>query len=271
MDVRILGTGNAVATECYNTCFLMEDETRTIQDRYFLVDGGGGNQLLKRLKDAGTGWESVRTMFLTHRHMDHLTGMIWMMRMILVGMQRGEYEGEAVIYGHDEVIRLLRKLAALLLTPKDCAFLDERLHLVEVENGQTWEILGRKTTFFDVGSTKAKQFGFSMEYEPKKKLVCCGDEPCRGDGRRHAEGADWLFHEALCLERQADIFHPQQKHHSTAADAAKCAEELGVSNLLLYHTEDMNLQERRKLYTEEARKYYRGNVLVPDDMEVIRL
>ena len=31
----MLGTGNALVTECYNTCFVIEDE-----GKYFMVDGG---------------------------------------------------------------------------------------------------------------------------------------------------------------------------------------------------------------------------------------
>ena len=34
----MLGTGNALVTEYYNTCFLLEN-----MGKYLLVDGGGGN------------------------------------------------------------------------------------------------------------------------------------------------------------------------------------------------------------------------------------
>ena len=34
----MLGTGNALVTECYNTCFVISDG-----DKNFLVDGGGGS------------------------------------------------------------------------------------------------------------------------------------------------------------------------------------------------------------------------------------
>lgn len=37
MKLTMLGTGNALVTECYNTCFVMEDK-----GQYFMVDGGGG-------------------------------------------------------------------------------------------------------------------------------------------------------------------------------------------------------------------------------------
>lgn len=38
MKLTMLGTGNALVTECYNTCFVIEDNKQ-----YFMVDGGGGS------------------------------------------------------------------------------------------------------------------------------------------------------------------------------------------------------------------------------------
>ncbi len=271
MKLTMLGTGNAVVTECYNTCFVLEDETRDPDDRYFLVDGGGGNGLLQQLQAAGIDWRDLRVMFLTHKHLDHIMGMIWMLRLILQNMQRGNYEGEAVIYGHEEGIALLRQLAEMLLTRKECAFLDVRLHLIPVKDKESRTVIGHTVTFFDIGSTKAKQFGFTMDLGAGKKLTCCGDEPYNPCEKKYAEGADWLLHEAFCLHAQADVFHPYEKHHSTALDAAKLAEELGVKNLILYHTEDRNIRERKRLYTEEGKSVFSGNLLVPEDLETIRL
>ena len=48
MKLTMLGTGNALVTECYNTCFVLSDEYG-----HFLVDGGGGNTVLSQLKKAG--------------------------------------------------------------------------------------------------------------------------------------------------------------------------------------------------------------------------
>ena len=47
----MLGTGNALVTECYNTCFVIEDNKQ-----YFMVDGGGGSAILHQLKHAGYDW-----------------------------------------------------------------------------------------------------------------------------------------------------------------------------------------------------------------------
>lgn len=266
MKLTMLGTGNATVTECYNTCFILEEN-----ENYFLVDGGGGNTLLRQLKKAGISWKSIREIFVTHQHIDHLLGIIWMMRMVCQGLSRKEFDGEVRIYGHGEVIALLRNLAETLLLPKEVGFLDNGLYFVEVEDGETRTIYDKEVTFFDIGSTKTKQFGFSMKLADGKKLVCCGDEPYNECERKYAEGSDWMFHEAFCLYAHADIFKPYQKHHSTAKDAGKLAQELGVKNLVLYHTEDKNIKERKKLYTEEAKTEFSGNVFVPEDLETIEI
>ena len=66
-------------------------------------------------------------------------------------------------------------------------------------------------------------------------------------------------------------FKPYEKHHSTALDAGRLAEELNVKNLLLYHTEDKNIKERKHKYSQEASRLFKGNIFVPDDLEIITL
>ena len=65
MKITFLGTGNAQATACYNTCFVMEEAGRCL-----LVDGGGGNLLLRRLQDAGYKWQDMRDIIVTHKHIE---------------------------------------------------------------------------------------------------------------------------------------------------------------------------------------------------------
>ena len=270
MRLTMLGTGNATVTKCYNTCFVISD-TDEQQRRHFLVDGGGGNGLLKQLEDAGIDWRDIREMFITHKHTDHLLGIIWMVRMICLNMKRKNYDGEAVIYGHEEVIGIIKTIAEMVLQEKDIQFIGKRLHLIPVADGECREILGRKVTFFDVKSTKAKQFGFSMDLGEGDILTCLGDEPYNEAERPYVENCKWLMHEAFCLSGQADIFKPYEKHHSTARDACELAENLGVKNLILYHTEDKTFENRKALYTADGDTVFRGNIFVPDDLEVIEL
>ncbi|MBR3271950.1 MAG: MBL fold metallo-hydrolase [Clostridia bacterium] len=266
MKLTMLGTGNALVTECYNTCFLLED-----RGELFLVDGGGGNTVLQRIAHAGYDWMRIRDIFVTHKHIDHLLGIIWMMRMICQFMRHGEYQGDANIYSHTEVLELLRDMAGKLLPSRDAALLDRRLHLVPVSDGETRSIIGHEVTFFDIHSTKAKQFGFRMEIGDGRRLTCCGDEPLTALVEPYAAGSDWMMHEAFCLFSQADRFDPYEKHHSTVKDACETAQRLGVKNLLLYHTEDQNLADRERLYREEGERYFQGALYIPADLDCIEL
>ena len=164
MELIMLGTGNAMVTRCYNTCFVLRSG-----EQHLLVDGGGGNTLLRRLQEAHIDWRDLRTIFVTHKHIDHILGIAWMMRLICQNMAQGTYEGEATIYAHSQVIDLLHTLARGLLQENHLRFLDKGLHLIAVEDGESRELIGRSTTFFDIGSTKDRQFGFSMGFRRRKK------------------------------------------------------------------------------------------------------
>lgn len=227
--------------------------------------------MLSQLKKAGVDLMDVHEIFVTHKHVDHIMGIVWVIRIICQNMKKGTYQGEANIYAHDEVIGLLKDMAFKLLNKKETQYIGDRLHLIEVKDGEKKTILNKKVTFFDIGSTKAKQFGFQMIYDGGKVLTCCGDEPYNECEEKYAKGSDWMFHEAFCLYGQRDIFNPYEKHHSTVKDASELAENLGVKNLVLYHTEDKNIKKRKELYGAEGREYYHGNLFVPDDLDVIEM
>ncbi|MBM6947312.1 MBL fold metallo-hydrolase [Mordavella massiliensis] len=266
MKLTILGTGNAAVTEVYNTCFAFSDG-----DRHFLVDAGGGNQILKRLKDAGIPLQDIHDIFLTHEHIDHLLGLIWLVRMIGQNMNKGKYEGDLRIYCHSDLIPVIRTITDLTIQKKVTKHIGERILLIPVGHGETKEILDCPVTFFDIFSTKAKQYGFTMRLPGGAKFTCAGDEPYNEQDRPFVEGSDWLMHEAFCLYAEADVFGPYEKHHSTVKEACQTAEELGIPNLILYHTEDKNIARRKELYTGEGQAFYHGNLYVPDDMETFEI
>ena len=264
----MLGTGNALVTKCYNTCFTIKDN-----DKYLLVDGGGGNQILSQLEMAGINYMDLRHIFVTHKHIDHILGIVWLIRMILQGVGVNmagvnEYINSYYVYGHDEVINIVENLSRTLIRDKEVKLIGKVLHFVPVSDSEELEIIGHKFKFFDIHSDKAKQFGFSID---NKKLVCCGDEPYNETLQDYAQNAEWLMHEAFCLDSEADIFNPYEKKHSTVKDACLKAQELNVKNLILYHTEDKNITNRKELYTKEGKQYFNGNLFIPDDLERIKI
>ena len=79
------------------------------------------------------------------------------------------------------------------------------------------------------------------------------------------------MHEAFCLDSDKDIFKPYEKKHSTVKYVCENLNGLNIKNLILYHTEDSHKEKRKELYTKEANKYFKGNVIVPNDLEVINI
>lgn len=266
----VLGTGNAQALNCYNTCFAFgcgEEADR----EYLLVDAGGGNGILRVLRDAGIPLARVRRMIVTHEHTDHVLGVVWVVRMIATAMLAGKYEGEFPIYAHEELCEIIRTLCRLTLQKKHFALVGGRIPLIPVADGETRGLGPYTVRFFDIRSTKAKQFGFATTLRNGRRLCCLGDEPYNPACREYAEGADWLLSEAFCLYADREIFKPYEKNHSTVRDAAELGRELGAARLVLWHTEDSGLDTRKARYTAEAAEVFDGGIFVPDDGDVIEL
>lgn len=260
----MLGTGNAGVIDIYNTCFALKKE-----DEYVLVDAGGGNRILKQLSLKDIKLQSIHHVIVTHAHTDHILGVIWIYRMIASLMISNQYQESLHIYCHDEAKETLVMMIESMLPIKLQKLLDERIFIHVVKDDESYDILGVKTTFLDIGSTKIKQFGFKMELE-KGSFVCLGDEPCAKHLEKEIYNAYFVLHEAFCLYDDKEIYKPYEKHHSTVKDASILAQRCHVENLVLYHTEEKT-KDRKTKYTNESKQYYQGNIFVPDDLEEILL
>ena len=269
-QITMLGTGNATVSQIYNTCFVLQTPSTLM-----LVDAGGGNGILAQLKKVNVRISDIHHLFVTHAHTDHVLGVIWVIRMVA---QCKGYEGLLHVYGNDKVMKVIKTIIDMILAKKQLAKVAERVVFHQLEDGDSFEVGDMKLECFDIQSTKEKQFGFRAELpsssdESGKPLVlaCLGDEPYNEQNRRYIVGADWMMCEAFCLYADRDTFKPYEKCHSTALDAGKLAEELGVKNLILYHTEEKTLANRKENYTREAAENFKGRIFVPDDLEVIEL
>lgn len=264
MKITMLGTGHAMVTKCYNTCFVMSEN-----NKHFLVDAGGGNQILTRLEQAGISPLEIKDVFVTHKHIDHLLGIIWLIRFYCQKINSGEFKDTVTIYSHKEVIDIISVLCKELLIEKQQNQLRGHIILDVLHDGDNRNVLGKTITFFDIQSKKDMQYGFCLEFADGEKIVCCGDEPYRENEYKYVANAKWLLHEAFCLYSEREKFKPYEKAHSTVKDACEVANKFNVKNILLYHMEDDNLSDRKRLYTEEGKKYFSGNIFVLDDLEVI--
>ncbi len=262
----VLGTGNAQAVNYYNTCFAIRDGKD-----YFMVDAGGGNGILKILADMNVPLTDIRHIFVTHAHTDHILGIVWLIRMLASKIRQGSYEGDVYLYCHDGLVETIKTLCRLTIQEKFYKLIGDRIHLVSVSDGETKQVLGHDVTFFDIHSTKARQYGFTIFLKSRKKLTCAGDEPYHPFCESYVSGSDWLLHEAFCLYAEREIWKPYEKSHSTVREACMLAEAMQIPNLVLWHTEDSHANQRQPLYLQEGRLYYHGNLFVPDDKTILTL
>ena len=259
--ITMLGTGNALVTRCYNTCFTIHNGDHVAM----LVDAGGGNGILSQLERAGIVFNCIHDLFVTHAHTDHLLGCVWMMRMAL------QFHYPLHVWSHQKVIRLLTDICKDILPPKEAEGIGDVVVMHELEDGERFVVGNMRLQCFDIHSDNELQFGFTALLPNGQRLCCLGDEPFNPLCEQYAAGSDWLMSEAFCLYEDRERFQPYEKHHSTVLDAARLAERLGVKNLILYHTEDRTLETRKERYSSEAKKAFGGNVWVPDDLEKIML
>lgn len=264
--LTMLGTGSALVTRCYNTCFAISTPGATL-----LTDAGGGNGILCQLRKAGMHPDGIDFMFLTHAHTDHIMGAVWLVRTAASSLRGGRRHDPLRIFGHGHALGVLREMCLLLLSGSDRAVLDRAVSLCEVADGDVVTAGQTSLLCFDIGSNKEKQFGYRATLPGGTTLVCLGDEPFNERNRPQAEGADWLMSEAFCLYADRERYRPYEKHHSTALEAGRTAASLRARNLIVYHTEDDSLATRKERYGAEARTEYGGNVVVPDDLETIFL
>ncbi len=261
-NIIFLGTGNALATRCFNTCFIIRSRGNML-----MVDAGGGNGILRQLELSGIQREDIHDLIVTHAHTDHILGVVWMMRMALQFQSPRPFH----IFSHRKVLDVLTYICQQILPKHEAERIGSVVLLHELHDGDRFQVGDMQLQCFDIHSTKELQYGFTALLPDGQRLVCLGDEPYCEDNEKYVRGADWLMSEAFCLYADRERFQPYEKHHSTVLDAARLAEQLSVKNLILYHTEDWTLSTRRERYMAEAKTVFHGNVFVPEDTEIIQI
>lgn len=108
--------------------------------------------------------------------------MIWMIRSVAQNIRGGSYEGTFTLYCHDELAGVVHSVADMTLPASMTQYIGDRILIVPVGDGEERPFGSYRATFFDIGSTKAKQFGFMLGLHSGKKLSCLGDEPCTPRG-----------------------------------------------------------------------------------------
>ena len=201
MKLTMLGTGSASVTNCYNTCFVFSDKSE-----HFLVDAGGGNQILNLLDEQNISVTDIGHIFITHAHIDHILGAVWLVRMIGQAINYDGCDKQFNIYCHDEAADALKTICCATLPQSVTKHFGGQIKINILNDGDIYSILGYDVEFFDIKSDKTKQYGFVMNIDGNK-FACCGDEPLQEALFGKLHGCCWLMHEAFCLYSERDILN----------------------------------------------------------------
>jgi ribonuclease Z len=261
----MLGTGCGSTANYYNTCFVIQNENGNL-----LVDTGGSVELINRLKKANISLDEINNIFISHSHTDHILGIFWIFKKISRLAMHGKITDKINIYCNDVVYEAIKEVSKYILPQKLMDAVYTITNFIILNDGDKHSICDVDYEFFDIKAKGTKQFGFEAILNDKK-FIFLGDETLNPVLYDKIKNADYVTHEAFCLDEEENIFHAYEKNHSTAKSACKVMNELGVKNLILYHTEDSHGVNRKDLYTKEGQENFSGKVIVPNDLESIEI
>lgn len=262
----VLGNGHAHVTQCYNACYLLISGGDTL-----LIDAGGGNEILKQLQQSNVDIGKINDIFISHVHTDHILGAIWMIRIIAAKILAKEYDGKLNLYCNEVVADSINKICYLVLQRNFTDLIGTKIIINKLKDKDVLFIKDWRVQFFDIRSKSTLQYGCQIVLKSGKKLCFLGDEPFRKHEMEFAKNCDWLLHEALCLEKNRNLFRPDESNHSSVKDACNNANKCQAKSLIMIHCDDTNLKDRKKEFSQEASKYINIPIFIPNDLDEITL
>lgn len=266
--IIVLGTGWAMSEKLFNTSFVLENNRK----EKLLVDTGGGNGILSQLENAKIDLGDIHHLFITHKHTDHILGILWIIRKLEFNyIRKGKYQGKLTIYCHSELEETIRGLCKLTLKQRFIDLLDNIIIFKTVKDKEIVTINGYDVKVLDIYGKTTLQYGFKTTLNNGKTFIFLGDETLQPELYEEVKNADYMCHDADCIGEESEKYTPEKFRHSTSKQAAEFAENLNVKNLILWHTKDFDLENRQEKFIADAKKYFNGNVIVPNDLDVIEL
>jgi ribonuclease Z len=251
-----LGTGDSLNPERAQTSLavpLPGGET-------MLVDTSSGTVLLARLEAAGIPLESVRHVFISHRHFDHVGGLA----PLLTGLAALP-EASLTVHAAPETLRALRGYLDLTI-PGVEDWLGKRLDWHELVPGKPVEVGEIEITPF-LMSHGLECVGFRLGWADALAVFAVDTRPCP-EVVENASGADLLVHDTYGPHSAAEQAHAMG--HSSATDAGEVAREAGVTSLVLSHLRASRFVEPEALVAE-AESTFGGPVKAVEDLDTAQL
>ena len=244
-NCHFLGTSSAVATKVRdNTSIYIETAGWNL-----LVDCPGGvvNKLLKMDID----YRNLDGIFITHTHPDH-------------------------VYGLPSVIHSLvptGRFPEIFIHNDSAPFITDLLRIFELEDKVEISPVTDCLKRFDIEIFRtfhsAASCGLKLT-SVDKTIIYTSDTGPIGNCEKIFKDADYLIHDCFAPSRFKADFYGLDLTHTSAKTLGKIAQNSNVKNLIPIHFSgefDFSIDEIK----EELKKYYSGNIIIPEDLGMIAI
>jgi len=268
MELILLGTGYPYpsAERAGPSCAVI------VGDSVFIVDAGRG--AVMRLAATDISWSSIKSVFITHLHSDHIDGLpdlfhsTWQfgsgMPFELYGPEGIKNVADGILKFYDADIHIRRDLTEKL--PPEGAEITAH----KIREGIVYNLPGevRITAFVVNHHPVEPAYGYRFD-AGSSSIVITGDMRPNTNLTRFAEGTDILVHEAYVggsVSSEGEGLRPWTIHdyHSSASEAGEAAEKANAKILVLTHLIPGNAPEQ--YFLDEAGKTFSGKIIVGRDL-----
>jgi ribonuclease Z len=232
-----------------------------------LLDTAGGNEILRRLRATAISPDTVRHVFISHQHFDHMAGL----PILLLEMSRFP-EAVVDVYVPAEGMDAIQSVLAVQTPGVVSGRLAGRLRIIPLRPGDVVALAVPGHPDAQLRATEAVHpvpaLGCVLEWKGCRLGYTGDTSPFEGVGEAYRD-VDTLIHESSGREGAgAESIH--RIGHSTAADAGRAATAAGARRLVLTHYEPGAAADLEAL-AAEARAEYGGPIAVATDATEIEV
>jgi len=266
----------------------------TVNGQHYVIDAGDG--VARRLARSGVDVRNIETIFITHHHDDHTSGLG-----VLLSMAWDRQRTKPInVYGPPRTQELVKAAVQYFAISAEIRIADggrtvpiDRVFFGhDVEIGVIYEDANIKVTAvqnshfdFHTGEASGKHKSYAYRFEtPDRVIVFTGDTGASNAVTELAKGADVLVTEtSSCEERkqamikdgrwqamtpaeQAGVMSQATQGHMTLDDIARMATRANVKTVVLSHLTQRVGTDDYSPWAEEVKKQFSGEVLVAKDL-----
>lgn len=257
--IIFLGTAAAVATaQRDNTSLLIIEGKDKI-----LIDCPGS--LVSKFRKINIDYRKTNCIFLSHAHPDHIYGIVSLIH------SRYQLYDKIKIYSHPDTLNIVKRLRKIFKLENEAKY--PKLYYKAIGPNL-------KKPFYD--SKETAVWAFPVRHAPeslgfkflfKKSRITCvfsSDTAESPNIINYAKDCDYLIYDCFSPYRFFKKYPQLNKMHTSSISLGKIAKKVGTKILIPIHFAG-EVNYSFDTIVKEIRKEFKGKIIIPKDLETLRL